>query len=345
MEEKKLLKRSDLLSSVDITRVWDKSLTSDEVLKVLEKLTYTLLTHNYEEDNRFIMNGRRKGLYDMINERLSKSSSLDDILESMFNLFEFISDEYNGNVFETAEKLGISPREVENICDAYRENGIICLREQHVILSMITKIRDTIQNNKKTGWNDIDKVLETLYPNQEPIHYGTIIGYSVGGNDPLDGISIYDAGDYYHFVTYGFSEIYEKETQNKDISGFGFELTFKLKKYPDIDEKELKNICGILQQLARYVFNTHNVFKPNEYIYTGQKEGMDLNHKSSIVAFVTVEDSKLKTIDTVNGKLQFIELIGVTYNEISQILNKEKTKEEVINDVITKYGDITDYNR
>lgn len=199
--------------------------------------------------------------------------------------------------------------------------------------------------DKNLGWDDIDKACKSIYPNQEPLHYATIIKYKFGGHDPLDGISIYDGGDYYHFVTYGFSEIYEKENDNKDVSGFGFELTFKLRKNNNIDEEELKNFCGILQHNARYVFEKKEIIKPYEYIYTGQTEGIDKNGKSSIVAFVTIEDKLLKTINTVNGKLQFIELIGITNEELQQILTKEKPREQVINEIIEKYGDITDYNR
>jgi len=202
-----------------------------------------------------------------------------------------------------------------------------------------------MEEQKKYGWDDISKTFDDLYPNQEPKHYGTLIKYSLGGNDPLDGVSIYDGGNYYHFVTYGFSEIYEKENSNQDISGFGFELTFKLKKNNNIDESEIKNVVSILQTLARYVFSSKVGFKPYEYIYTGQKEGMDNSQLSKIVGFVTVEDNMAKTIDSVNGKIQFVELIGATDEELQQIINKVKTKEEVINNIINNYGDITDYNR
>lgn len=198
---------------------------------------------------------------------------------------------------------------------------------------------------KSTGWDDIEKKLSTIYPNQEPLHYGTLIKYSLGGKDPLDGISIYDSGDYYHFVTFGFSEIYEKENDNKDLSGFGFELTFKLKKNNNINENELKCFAGVLQGLARYVFETKRGFKPYEYIYSGQAEGIDLAQKSEIVGFVTIEDPQLKTIDTINGKVQFIELVGATNQELSQILNKEMSKEDVINNIIYTYSDVTDYDR
>lgn len=201
-----------------------------------------------------------------------------------------------------------------------------------------------MEEHKRTGWDDVDAALEALYPNQKPLHYGTLIRYSLGGNDPLDGISIYDVGNYYHFVTYGFSEIYERENDS-DISGFGFELTYKLKKNANIDENELKNFAGVLQTLARYIFNSKTVFKPHEYIATGQQEGMDSKKQSKIVGFVTIEDPQLKTINTVNGKLQFVELIGATYSELNKIMSKEKTSTEMIDEIIARFTDITDYSR
>ncbi len=55
-----------------------------------------------------------------------------------------------------------------------------------------------------SGWDAITRAFEKLYPEQtDPLHYAPIISWRLGGEDPLDGISVYDGGDYYHFVTYG----------------------------------------------------------------------------------------------------------------------------------------------
>ena len=68
----------------------------------------------------------------------------------------------------------------------------------------------------KSGWDYITEECERIYPNQkDPKHYGTLVSWNLGGNDPLEGISIYDGGDYWHFVTYGLSEIFDKESDNK----------------------------------------------------------------------------------------------------------------------------------
>lgn len=203
-----------------------------------------------------------------------------------------------------------------------------------------------ISNNKKnnSGWEAITESFEKLYPNQNsPKHYGTLISWKLGGNDPLDGISIYDGGDYWHFITYGLSELYDKETDNKDISGYGMEFTIKLKKdnYKD-EEAEIKCICGILQTIARLTFTKGEIFKPFEYLYTGQTQGIDCEMKSNITGFITIPEPKLNNITTPNGSVELVEFIGVTDAEIKAVYNKEITVRELYNKL---NSDITNYNR
>lgn len=204
--------------------------------------------------------------------------------------------------------------------------------------------RKNIDNIKASGWDAITEECDRNYPNQKnPKHYGTIISWRLGGNDPLRGISVYDGGDYWHFVTYGLSELYEKETNNKDISGYGMEFTFKLKKDNyDNEEAEIKGICGILQSIARITFTKGEIFKPYEYLYTGQTEGIDTKEQSNITGFITIPDNNLKTINTLNGKVEFVEFIGVTNAELVALKNKELNVEDLYNKL---QSDITDYNR
>lgn len=206
------------------------------------------------------------------------------------------------------------------------------------------KDKKSIDDVKTIGWDAITKEAERIYPGQKnPKHYGAMIKWKFGGPDPLDGISIYDGGNCWHFVTYGLSELYEKETQSKEYSGFGMEFTFKLKKdnYED-EESEIKCICGILQQIAKITFTSGEIFKPYEYLYTGQTEGIDSKQKSNITGFITIPDTNLKPIDTENGKVIFVEFVGATNNELLALKNKELSVEELYK----KYqSDITDYNR
>lgn len=202
-------------------------------------------------------------------------------------------------------------------------------------------------NNNKIeakGWDAITDACEKIYPTQKnPKHYGTLISWQLGGNDPLDGISIYDGGDYWHFVTYGLSELYDKKSNNKEISGYGMEFTLKLKKdnYEN-EESEIKGICGILQSIARITFTNGEIFKTYEYLYTGQTQGIDTKGQSNITGFITIPDTEIKPIDTENGKVEFVEFIGVTDKELLAIQNKQLT----VQDLYNKLGsDITNYNR
>lgn len=195
------------------------------------------------------------------------------------------------------------------------------------------------------GWDAIEKEFERIYPGQtNPKHYGVLVSYELGGNAPLKGISVYDAGDSWHFVSYGLTELYDKTSSNAEVSGYGMEFTFRLKKgcYDD-EESEIKCICGIFQQLARITFQKGELFLPYEYTYyEGQAVGIDVKKKSKLTGFISIPDTRAKEIETPNGKVIFVEFIGVTDAELNAIINNEIK----VKDLYEKLGtDITDYNR
>lgn len=204
--------------------------------------------------------------------------------------------------------------------------------------------QENIKKINAQGWDAITKECERVYPNQKnPKHYGALIKWQFGGNDPLDGISIYDGGDYWHFITYGLSELHDKETDNKEVSGYGMEFTFKLKKdnYEN-EEAEIKCICGILQSIARITFTKGEIFRPYEYLYTGQTQGIDTEMKSNITGFITIPDKEMKSIYTPNGKVDFLEFIGATDLELIALKNKELDVKSLSEEI---GSDITSYNR
>ena len=160
------------------------------------------------------------------------------------------------------------------------------------------------------GWDAIQAACVQVYGDQEPQHWGTVIGWRLGGPDPLDGISAYDAGDHWHLVSFGLSELYEKASDLPDESGWGFELTMRLER---TDDSVPPWALSFLQNLARYVFRTGNPFGPGHH--------MDLNGPiaqgvdTPIRAILFDEDPKLGTIRTPNGTLRFLQIVGVTLDE------------------------------
>ncbi len=167
------------------------------------------------------------------------------------------------------------------------------------------------------GWDAIDEALLPLYGSKEPQHFGTLQRWRLGGPDPLDGLSVYDRDSppHFHIVGYGLTELYEKdEGTSPDESGWGFELTFRLARGDGQEEAPIWAL-GFLQNIARYVCKTGNVFEPGHH--------MDLNgpiaisHDTDIRAICFADDPELAPRDTPNGKMRFLQIVGITLDEIA----------------------------
>lgn len=165
------------------------------------------------------------------------------------------------------------------------------------------------------GWDAISQRLEALYPGQEPQHFGTLIPYSLGGDDPLDGISVFknlQPQPHWHFVTFGFSELYAKENDNADTSGFGFELTFRLACAADEAQPPVWAM-NFLQNLARYVFSSGNVFREGDWMPANGPIARDQPTQICSMAFIS--DPHLPELNTANGSLKFLQVVGLTTDE------------------------------
>ncbi len=170
-----------------------------------------------------------------------------------------------------------------------------------------------VDEDESPGWAAIDRALEPVYHGAEPhAHYGTVVPYMLGGNDPIHGISIYlrdEPVPHFHFVTYGFTDLFHKETDDPEVSGFGFELTLRLRRAPD--EPEVPTwALNFLQNLGRYVFGTGNRFG------AGHKMGLNgpiaLDHDTKITAILFADDPELGEIESKLGKARFIQIVGIT---------------------------------
>ena len=81
---------------------------------------------------------------------------------------------------------------------------------------------------------------------------------------------------------------------------------------------------------------------PYEYMYTGQTQGIDGKQSSKLTGLITIPDVKAQEIETENGKVIFVEFIGVTDEELKAILNRKIRVRELYEKLGT---DITDYSR
>jgi suppressor of fused len=117
---------------------------------------------------------------------------------------------------------------------------------------------------------------------------------------------------YWHYIGLGLSELYDKESDFDEVSGFGIELTFKLQcgneKTPPVWVKHF------LENLAKYVFESGESF--NEYDCLDAKGVICQDVPTKLTALAFVQDQLLGNIDTQNGSLVFLQVIGLTNKEL-----------------------------
>lgn len=166
------------------------------------------------------------------------------------------------------------------------------------------------------GWAAIDAALARLYGRQVPHQFASQTAYELDTPSPLPAIAVYEAVRplHWHFVTYGLSELFEKSSDDPDVSGFGFELTMRTPRAPDETVPPAWPLRA-LQGLGRYVL--------------AQKQGFDTGHcadlggsiaagiDSALTCLACVPDPLLKKIVTPFGSLLFLQVVGITTDELA----------------------------
>ena len=186
------------------------------------------------------------------------------------------------------------------------------------------------ETRERPGWDAITVACEQLYPDQtEPFHVGTLVSSFLGGVDPLEGISVYRADKpcpHWHYVTYGLSDLYgEQEGSGDGVSGYGFELTFRLVDDGALKAKEPPTWpLSLLQNLARYVFRTGNGFAPNHHIDANGP--ISLEEETTQTALGFIEDPDLGSVETPSGSVQFVQLVGLTAEDLDDVNNWDAEK-------------------
>jgi suppressor of fused-like protein len=162
------------------------------------------------------------------------------------------------------------------------------------------------------GRDAIVESLNALYQGRKPRQFDNPLP---GGEDPLAMICVWQRADpvpHWHYLTLGLSELYAKQGSNPFISGFGFELTFRLALDAGATEPPAWPM-HLLQSLARYVFTSGHGFHEGHRLSTNGP--ISLGSPSHLCALAFAFDPELPAIATPNGHLAFLQLIGLTMDE------------------------------
>jgi len=165
-----------------------------------------------------------------------------------------------------------------------------------------------------------------VYPDQpNPLQVTAVLKYWLGGPDPLDYISMYsnDGNEelnippHWHYISFGLSDLHGDgrvhALNGPDVpSGFGFELTFRLKREPE-EQSPPTWPAAVMQSLAKYVFQSNNTLCAGDHV--SWHCSLD-NSESRIQHMLMTEDPQLQTTLSPFGRVTFIQIVGVCLEEL-----------------------------
>lgn len=170
------------------------------------------------------------------------------------------------------------------------------------------------------GWDIIDTEFERIYPGQKPEHFATNIHERAifGGDQVLDGYSVYTSEKgYKHIVTYGMTTLYaDEQAFGGDYNGWGYEMTIKLK---EDKSEDCMWAINMLSNLAGYTDKSEKFFESMQYV-KGNGSSLHVGVDSKITALISISDTEAESKDTIYGKTEFIQFVGITEQELQKIL-------------------------
>ncbi|XP_011538165.1 suppressor of fused homolog isoform X5 [Homo sapiens] len=147
----------------------------------------------------------------------------------------------------------------------------------------------------------------------------------LGGPDPLDYVSMYrnvgspsaNIPEHWHYISFGLSDLYgdnrvHEFTGTDGPSGFGFELTFRLKRETG-ESAPPTWPAELMQGLARYVFQSENTFCSGDHV--SWHSPLD-NSESRIQHMLLTEDPQMQPVQTPFGVVTFLQIVGVCTEEL-----------------------------
>ncbi|MDL2214687.1 suppressor of fused domain protein [Dysgonomonas sp. OttesenSCG-928-M03] len=190
--------------------------------------------------------------------------------------------------------------------------------------------KELYDEDDAVGWLAMDKKIMEIYPSQEPRHYAPPLHYILGGQDPIDGTSIYDSDKqefHRHFISYGMSELYySEEAAGGEFSKWGFEFTFRLKPFEE-DDTDPVWVVEVMNNLARYVYESQRWFEEYHFVPANGPIRTETKNEIDIVGLVFALDPELGKINTPHGEVSFLQMVGITSKELERLKKNPSTDE------------------
>jgi hypothetical protein len=157
-------------------------------------------------------------------------------------------------------------------------------------------------------------------PDRSPLHWGT---NTLPGQGGIYGLSAYRGADHWLLVTFGLTDLFGAVVPKAQVSGWGFELTLRV---PKTEQQPPAWSLNLLEKLGRYVFSSGRPFEPGHRMDPGGPITGKPDTRLTALAFVA--DPQLPPIDSPHGSAQFLEVVGITADELAQM--KATSTQQVI---------------
>src|SRR5262249_5934092 len=127
---------------------------------------------------------------------------------------------------------------------------------------------------------------------------------------------------------FGYSSLYyDEEAAGKAYSRFGFEMTFRLASELPAAREPIW-VCNLLQNLARYVFESGRWFA--QYHWIPANGPICLERETDLVGLAFLNDPTLAPVDTPHGRVEFIQAFGITQPELASFKDTKQTAAAIV---------------
>ncbi|MFV0182113.1 suppressor of fused domain protein [Empedobacter falsenii] len=192
----------------------------------------------------------------------------------------------------------------------------------------VEEYKKQYKSDQAVGAIAIENRLKEVYGTLEPRFYSPQVMSFQGGDDPIDGVAVFDVNGYYHLVSYGMSHLYySEESVGAEFSKWGFEFSFRVKPVKDDNGEDPFWVVQLINNLGRFVNETKVWFDEYQYLPLGGPIRTDTD--TDIVGLAFIKDDDLNEINTPHGKVTFLQMVGLNSDQLKK-LEANSTKEEIM---------------
>lgn len=164
----------------------------------------------------------------------------------------------------------------------------------------------------RPGWNAINAYFEAKYPGVAAMCFTSLIPPNVDPH-PCKQVDAWPAGDHWHLVSFGLTELFEKVSDVPDQDGWGYEFTFRVPRSPD-EAGPPSWAAQTLRDLVRYADGSRQPIPEGDWI--AFPDGFIVG--TNLVAGVFTRDPSFpNNLRTLYGRFAFRQVVGITDQELA----------------------------